>query len=432
MAVTTKPTRIRDDRGGVRDAAPVDYGAIRLGFQATRAGLAFVLLALAGMGAAAGIPGSRVEMILVGIVVVDALARIRFPGGPFPSLVVDLVAVGLAAGAGERVEMALVAFVAYLLTAAIMLLPMRRVLVLFAMAPAVVAVRVLWMRPTGEMATADHAAMSEVSVYLVAMSLLLLTSVDLIHRARAQQAASLDAERRTSQIKNEFVSMVSHELRTPLTNISGFAMTVQETWRDLAPEEVDEFLDIICGEADHLRNVVDDVLAIPRLEAGRLLLDPTVFELQPAAYRIAELLFPHGGDREASVAVPGGVYVVADPNRVEQVLRNLLENARKYGGETVAIEAGRRGDRWMITVSDNGPGVPEEDRERIFDGFEQLAQGDSRASTGLGLGLFITRRIVEAMGGEVWYEPGFPRGSRFCFTLPAAEAPATATSGSSL
>ncbi len=426
--MTTTPTRSRDGRNRVRDAAPVDYGSIRLGFQTTRAGLALVLVTLATMGIVTDIPGSQFELFLVGVVAVDALGRIRFGGTALPSLLVDLVAVGLAAGAGEGVEMALVAFMAYLLTAGIMLLSMRQVLLLFAVAPVVVILRVLWLRPEGVSAVADHSSMSEVSVYLVAMSLLLLTSVDLIHRARAQQAAALDAERRTSEIKNEFVSMVSHELRTPLTNIAGFAITVQETWRDLGSEEVDEFLEIICGEADHLRNVVDDVLAIPRLEAGRLLLDPTVFALQPAAYRIAELLFPHGGDREASVAVPGGVYVNADPNRVEQVLRNLLENARKYGGESVAIEAERHGDRWMIAVTDNGAGIPVEDRDRIFNGFEQLAQGDSRASTGLGLGLFITRRIVEAMDGEVWYEPGFPTGSRFCFTLPAAEAPVVAGS----
>ena len=122
------------------------------------------------------------------------------------------------------------------------------------------------------------------------------------------------------------------------------------------------------------------------------------------------------------MSVAGSVYVEADPNRVEQVLRNLLENARKYGGDRVVIDAERRDDLWAVVVADNGPGVPEEDRERIFEGFEQLSQGDTRSSNGLGLGLFITRRLIQAMGGTIWYEPGFPVGSRFCFTLPAAEA----------
>jgi len=393
-------------------------------FQTVRAGLALILLAVTAVGAATGVPGSGLEMALIGVILVDALVRIRLESTVLPSLVVDLVAGGLAVGAGDDLAAPIIAYAAYLLTAGVMLLPARQVVVLLAAAPPVILVREIWLLPQAGPAHDAWLAWAEMAVYFLATTLILLVSVGLIHRARAQQAAALQAERRTSELKNEFVSMVSHELRTPLTNIAGFAMTVRETWRDLDPAEIDEFLDIICREADHLRNIVDDVLAIPRLEAGRLLLDPTDFPLRPVAYRIAELSFPPGGEREASVAVPGTVYVRADPNRVEQVLRNLLENARKYGGSQVAIEAHRSGSHWTIVVLDNGPGVPEADRERIFEGFEQLAQGDSRESNGLGLGLFITRRLVEAMGGRVWYEPGFPVGSRFCFTLPAAAAPA--------
>jgi signal transduction histidine kinase len=112
----------------------------------------------------------------------------------------------------------------------------------------------------------------------------------------------------------------------------------------------------------------------------------------------------------------------ADPNRVEQVLRNLLGNARKYGGPRVGIESYPRGDYHVVVVADNGHGIPEEARERIFQQFEQVSHGDSRTDTGVGLGLSITRRLIEAMGGEVWYEPGFPVGARFCFSLPVGDA----------
>ncbi len=261
----------------------------------------------------------------------------------------------------------------------------------------------------------------ETGVILVAVAILLMEGAAHLHAAKARQIAALESERRASDMKNEFVSMVSHELRTPLTNISGFAIAARESWQALPPEEVDEFLGIIMSEAEHLQNLVDDVLAIPRLEAGRLLLEPVDFELRPAAFRIADLLFPPGGDKEATVQIGGSVVVYADPNRVEQVLRNLLENARKYGGDHVTVDASPSDEGYTIVVADNGLGVPEEFRDKIFDQFEQVSRGDARSSSGIGLGLTITQRLIEAMGGRVWYEPGFPVGARFCFSLPAAQ-----------
>jgi signal transduction histidine kinase len=238
--------------------------------------------------------------------------------------------------------------------------------------------------------------------------------------ARQRQEHALVAERRAAEIKTEFVSMVTHELRTPLTNIAGFAMTMRDTWSDLSAEEADEFLRIIVGEAELLANLVEDVLAIPRLEAGRLLVEATDFQLQPAAFRITDLIFPAGGDRSASVALSGRVRVHADPNRVEQILRNLLENARKYGGNEIRVDATRLENEWVIVVADNGSGVPPEHRDRIFGAFEQGSGGDARAESGFGLGLAVARHLVEAMGGRIWYEPGFPVGADSVFTLPAA------------
>ncbi|MDH5373978.1 MAG: HAMP domain-containing histidine kinase [Acidimicrobiia bacterium] len=236
---------------------------------------------------------------------------------------------------------------------------------------------------------------------------------------RRERAAQLAAER-SELIKNEFVSMVSHELRTPLTSIAGFASMLHETWQSLPPEEVAEFLGIVNTQSEHLSDLVEDILVIPRIETGRLPLDSTDVDLSELAHRVNGFTFTPGMSREASVAIPGGVLVRADPRRVQQVLRNLLENAKKFGGDQILVEGAFMGDHYMVVVSDNGSGVPDEEIDRIFRQFEQIGDGDSKIGSGTGLGLPIARELARAMGGDVWYERRFPMGSRFCYTIPVA------------
>jgi signal transduction histidine kinase len=239
-----------------------------------------------------------------------------------------------------------------------------------------------------------------------------------VRQAEHKEAiARLEAEE-VAHIKNDFVSMVSHELRTPLTSIAGFAQTLATDWKGLTTTEVDEFLGYIAKQSQYLGDLVEDVLVIPRLEAGRLRFRPEVFDLGGLVQDVAVMLFPTGGGREAAVSLPVGVRMHADPKRVQQVIRNLLENARKYGGDQVLIEGLAHGEQYVLVVSDNGPGVPDDAANTIFEHFEQLSKGDSRSSSGIGLGLPIARRLARAMGGDVWYERRFPTGSRFCFALP--------------
>lgn len=95
-----------------------------------------------------------------------------------------------------------------------------------------------------------------------------------------------------------------------------------------------------------------------------------------------------------------------------------MENARKYGGDQIMIEGFVMGDQYLVIISDNGPGVPDEETRRVFENFEQLSKGDTREALGIGLGLPIARRLARAMGGDVWYERRFPTGARFCYSLP--------------
>ncbi|MGI9608864.1 MAG: sensor histidine kinase, partial [Acidimicrobiia bacterium] len=210
-----------------------------------------------------------------------------------------------------------------------------------------------------------------------------------------------------------------HELRTPLTSIAGFTDTLRESWVTFGPGEIDEFLLIMRRETEHLRDLVEDILVIPRLEAGHLRLESEELDLRRAVFDSGDAVFTETGT-EFVVTIPGGVTVKADRVRISQVLRNLLENARKYGGDQVLVDGDLDGDLFRVMISDNGPGVPEDDIDRIFDHFEQLQKGDARSGQGVGLGLPIARKLVGAMGGELWYEPRFPIGARFCFTLPLA------------
>ncbi len=235
-------------------------------------------------------------------------------------------------------------------------------------------------------------------------------------REREREIRRLAEEAHT--IKNDFVAMVSHELRTPLTSIAGFADTLLEAWEDLPRDEVYEFLNIINRQALYLGDLVEDVLVIPRLEANRLRLHPELFDLGDLIEDVAEMVFPSGGRKTALVSLPDGVRVSADRRRVHQIIRNLMENARKYGGDQILVEGFVMGDQYLIIISDNGPGVPDEATLKVFEKFEQLSKGDARESTGIGLGLPIARRLARAMGGDVWYERRFPTGARFCYSLP--------------
>jgi len=235
-------------------------------------------------------------------------------------------------------------------------------------------------------------------------------------REREREVLRLSEEAHT--IKNDFVALISHELRTPLTSIAGFADTLEESWESLPPEEVSEFVSIINRQAMYLGDLVEDVLVIPRLEANRLRLDPELFDLGDLFEDVAQMVFPTGGRKSSLISLPDGVRVFADRRRVQQIVRNLMENARKYGGDQVLVEGQVLGDQYLVIISDNGPGVPDEETQRVFENFEQVSKGDARESTGIGLGLPIARRLARLMGGDVWYERRFPTGARFCYSLP--------------
>jgi signal transduction histidine kinase len=255
-----------------------------------------------------------------------------------------------------------------------------------------------------------------IAVLILSVAVIMLGAINALLRAQDQQSEALAQERRAVELKNEFVSMVSHELRTPLTGIAGFTDTLSDTWQNLPTREVDEFLTIMRRETDHLTNLVEDILVIPRLEAGQLRLDPTTFDLAVEVQAVIAMIRMQPGD--FSISIPSGVMVFADRTRLRQILRNLLENAEKYGGDQVLLDGELSGPgQYTVSVSDNGRGIDEENQEKIFEHFEQLSTGDARLEQGVGLGLPIARKLARAMGGDLWYEDLFPVGSKFRFIV---------------
>ena len=355
------------------------------------------------------------------LMAIDGLYRRNRGADAQALLVVDVTIAGtllLTQGHTPAIEAA--GFV-YLLTAALLLFNRREAMALVGFAAA-------WVVPIAVLAPmiggteTSHVVLESVAAtaFVAMIGQLLLSTGRALHLADERQREALETQRRAVEIKNEFVSMVSHELRTPLTSIAGFTDALRESWEALSSREIEEFLVIMRRETGHLRDLVEDILVIPRLETGHLRMDAEDLDLRKETFDIADLVF-QDSPMEFDIAIPAAVTVHADLVRLRQVLRNLLENALKYGGDQVLVDGETSGNQFQMVVTDNGPGVPESDRERIFDHFEQLTKGDSRVSQGVGLGLPIARKLVRAMGGDLWYEARFPTGSRFCFTLPMTE-----------
>ena len=246
------------------------------------------------------------------------------------------------------------------------------------------------------------------------------------HAATAIANARIHRDER--RVRAQLLSVASHELRAPLASIKGSCAAVLDASPDPDPEEMRQFFRIVAAQADHMRRLVGDLLAAARLETGA---PPVVPEPVAVAALVepARQTFLSGGGRHAvRVELPPGLpRVSADPQRIAQVLNNLLSNAARSSpaSSPVRVAAARDGDRVAISVSDEGPGVPPERLPHLFGKRASAAAGDrARGDGGNGLGLPICRGLVEAHGGRIWAESGGDgRGTRVVFTVPvAAEA----------
>jgi len=229
---------------------------------------------------------------------------------------------------------------------------------------------------------------------------------------------------RVERMKDDFVLTVSHELRTPVTVVKGFAEMLTEQRRSLNATQY-EAAEVIAESATQLQKMINDLLDLARSDAGKLRIEPKPTSVRSLAQRVGRQMRPHfeERDQEFKVSVEKDLPdVEADADRINQVLANLLTNANKYApeGSEVRLAASRVGDEIEFAVTDDGPGLGEEELEHVFDRFWRAESGETQSVGGTGLGLAIAKSLVELHGGAITANSTLGEGATFRFVLPIA------------
>jgi signal transduction histidine kinase len=242
------------------------------------------------------------------------------------------------------------------------------------------------------------------------------------------QLRNLEIER-ADRLKSEFLASMSHELRTPLHTIIGFSELLAEQLEGPLNEKQHRFINHIHRDSIHLLELINDVLDLSKIEAGRLELRPEAIDAAGAIEEVLSSVRSQGLAKslaiEIDVSVPEAV--CADRVRFKQILYNLLSNAVKFTpeGGRISVEAGIRDGLLEVSVSDTGVGIPKAEHDSVFDKFYQTGMTTKGVREGTGLGLAITKRLVEEHGGKIRLESELGKGSCFTFTIPLARPEGT-------
>jgi signal transduction histidine kinase/ActR/RegA family two-component response regulator len=241
------------------------------------------------------------------------------------------------------------------------------------------------------------------------------------------QESNLELQRANS-LKSEFLANMSHELRTPLNAVIGFSELLLDTTAGVLTGEQKDYVADILSSGRHLLELINEILDLSKIEAGKMKLSLEEFEIGPVIEEAMALLRVEAGRKHielVSEVEEETIEALADRGKVRQVLNNLLSNAVKFTppGGRVRLRACRLGDRVAVSVIDTGIGIKEEDQDRIFQAFTQVDGSYARRYQGTGLGLTLVRKFVEMQGGRVTLKSRFGEGSDFTFTLPGAVSP---------
>lgn len=216
----------------------------------------------------------------------------------------------------------------------------------------------------------------------------------------------------------ELISKIAHELRSPLTSVKGFSATLVKRWDRFTDEQRFQFVETIHSDAERMGRIVSEVLDLARLEANRLEIHPADVEIAPVARQSAEHLQGlHGGER-VEVDIPDDLTAHVDPERLGHMLRNVIENAIKFSDEgPIRVSAQGADGTVDIVVEDAGIGIAGDRLPELFSG--PAPHGQRSGPSGTGLGLYLTRRLLEAHGGTISVTSEVDKGSRFVLRLPA-------------
>jgi PAS domain S-box-containing protein len=231
-------------------------------------------------------------------------------------------------------------------------------------------------------------------------------------------------EREQEEQRSTFISVISHELQTPIAIIKGYASTLARTDAMLNVDVLRSRLLAVEEEADRLNKLVGNLLYASRIQAGGLQMEIVPLELPPLITSVVRRLLAQSPDIMISLELSAQLpTVMADRERIEEVLQNLLDNAIKYSPRqrTFTVTSHATGDEVIVSVSDAGMGISLREQEHIFDRFHRVGNRMTQTTPGAGLGLYICRAIVEAHGGRIWVESTLHEGSTFSFSLPRVE-----------
>ncbi len=223
--------------------------------------------------------------------------------------------------------------------------------------------------------------------------------------------------------KSEFLANMSHELRTPLNAIIGFSEVLLERLFGELNAKQDDYLKDIHSSGKHLLQLINDILDLSKVEAGRMDLDASSFDLPSAISNAMTLIRERAQAHDITLALdadPSLGEFTADERKFKQILLNLLSNAVKFtpDGGRIEVSARREKDDVVVAVHDTGIGIAPEDQEVVFEAFRQAGRNYTNKQEGTGLGLALTRKFVELHGGRIWLESEPGKGSTFTFTIP--------------